>query len=86
MIDDDPQCQIVIATVVFANGINAKSILDSISLGFASTLDLMWQEKGRAGRDPDTVARGIVLVQPSTIQAALKQSKGALILSGCNSS
>ncbi|KAJ7237805.1 P-loop containing nucleoside triphosphate hydrolase protein [Mycena rebaudengoi] len=74
MIDDDPQCQIVIATVVFANGINAKSILDSISLGFASTLDLMWQEKGRAGRDPDTVARGIVLVQPSTIQAALKQT------------
>ncbi|KAJ6618581.1 hypothetical protein B0H10DRAFT_1658134, partial [Mycena sp. CBHHK59/15] len=50
LIDVDPNCQIIIATIAFSNGINAKSILDSLSLRFSSTLDLVLQEKGRAGR------------------------------------
>ncbi|KAJ7635589.1 P-loop containing nucleoside triphosphate hydrolase protein [Mycena polygramma] len=76
LIDEDPQCQIVIATIAFSNGINAKSILDSISLGFSSTLDILLQEKGRAGREEGSLARGIVLVQPSSIAAAVKQLQG----------
>ncbi|KAJ6530729.1 hypothetical protein B0H19DRAFT_1082445 [Mycena capillaripes] len=71
-IDEDPKCQVVLATIAFSNGINATSILDSISLGFSGTLDIMWQEKGRAGRAPGTLARGIVLVQQSTITLATK--------------
>lgn len=74
-IDEDPECQIVLATIAFSNGINAKSILDSISLGFSSTLDIVWQEKGRAGRQSGTQARGIVLVQQSTVTAATKLIK-----------
>ncbi|KAJ7436294.1 P-loop containing nucleoside triphosphate hydrolase protein [Mycena latifolia] len=40
LIDEDPHCQIILATIAFSNGINARSILDSISLGFSSTLDI----------------------------------------------
>ncbi|KAJ7870041.1 hypothetical protein B0H14DRAFT_3440256 [Mycena olivaceomarginata] len=29
LIDNDPQCQIVISTVAFTNGINARKLLDS---------------------------------------------------------
>ncbi|KAJ6578365.1 hypothetical protein B0H19DRAFT_882876, partial [Mycena capillaripes] len=36
-IDEDPECQIILATIAFSNGINATGILDSISLGFSST-------------------------------------------------
>jgi hypothetical protein len=77
LIDNDPLCQIIISTVAFTNGINAKKLLDSISLGFAKTVDLMWQEKGRVGREPETVARGVVLVQLSSISAAIKQLEGS---------
>ncbi|KAJ7848272.1 hypothetical protein B0H14DRAFT_2583121 [Mycena olivaceomarginata] len=78
LIDNDPQCQIVICTVAFTNGINARKLLDSISLGFAKTVDIMWQEKGRVGREPGTVARGVVLVQLSSISAAIKQLDGPI--------
>ncbi|THU79306.1 hypothetical protein K435DRAFT_562818, partial [Dendrothele bispora CBS 962.96] len=50
MLDNDPICQVVIATVAFANGINVCSLLDSISLGTSSSFNLTWQEKGRVGR------------------------------------
>ncbi|KAJ7681380.1 hypothetical protein B0H17DRAFT_1205904 [Mycena rosella] len=73
LIDEDPHCQIVIATIAFSNGINAKAILDSISLGFSSTLDIVLQEKGRAGRETGSLAPGVVLVQPTTLAAAKKQ-------------
>jgi superfamily II DNA helicase RecQ len=73
LIDHDPHCQIIIATIAFSNGINAKSILDSISLGFSATLDIVLQEKGRAGRQAGSIARGVVLVQPATLVAAKKQ-------------
>ncbi|KAJ6584403.1 P-loop containing nucleoside triphosphate hydrolase protein [Mycena capillaripes] len=79
-IDEDPKCQVVLATIAFSNGINATSILDSISLGFSGMLDIMWQEKGRAGRAPGTLARGIVLVQQSTITLATKFLKCDIFL------
>ena len=55
LINDDPRCQII-STVAFSNGLNAKSLLDSLSLGFASTFDESWQEKGRVGRNPTQLA------------------------------
>ncbi|KAJ7801975.1 hypothetical protein B0H14DRAFT_3489048 [Mycena olivaceomarginata] len=76
LIDTDPYCQIVIATIAFSNGINAKKILDSISLGFSNTVDIVWQEEGRAGREVGSLARGIVLAQLSSITAAMKQLQG----------
>ncbi|KAJ6449998.1 P-loop containing nucleoside triphosphate hydrolase protein [Mycena sanguinolenta] len=78
MIDNDPYCQIIIATIAFSNGINARTILDSITLGIVKTktLDEIWQEKGRAGREAGSIARGVVLVQLSSITAAMKQLNG----------
>ncbi|KAJ7025242.1 P-loop containing nucleoside triphosphate hydrolase protein [Mycena alexandri] len=65
LLDEDPVCQVAIATVALAKGLNVKSVLDSISIGFPETVEQMLQEKGRAGRDPKTVARGYVMYQPS---------------------
>lgn len=79
-LEDDPECQIVIATIAFSNGLNVKALLDSISLGFPDTVDQLWQEKGRVGRNPDTNARGIVLYQPSVLAAAAKQLSRMSIL------
>ncbi|KAJ6545717.1 P-loop containing nucleoside triphosphate hydrolase protein [Mycena capillaripes] len=79
LLDEDPQCQVVIPTVAFSNGLNVKSLLDSISLGFPDTVDQLWQEKGRVGRNPDTAARGVVLYQPSSLLAAQKQIAGQLM-------
>ncbi|KAJ7630263.1 P-loop containing nucleoside triphosphate hydrolase protein, partial [Roridomyces roridus] len=80
-LDEDPECQVAVATVASANGLNVKSLLDSISLGFPETVDQLWQEKGRVGRNPDTVARGIVLYQPKARAAAEKQVASASLLS-----
>ncbi|KAJ7193716.1 P-loop containing nucleoside triphosphate hydrolase protein [Mycena pura] len=77
LIDTDPYCQIIVCTIAFANGINAKSILDSISLGFGDTLDIEVQKAGRPGRAPETTARAIILFQPSAIATATKQLHGA---------
>lgn len=72
---DDPRCQIVIATIAFAQGFNVKSLLDSIQLGIATTLNQILQEEGRAGRS-GALARGLVLVQPKAIIAAEKYLQG----------
>ncbi|KAJ7691360.1 hypothetical protein B0H17DRAFT_1201206 [Mycena rosella] len=76
LLEEDPRCQVVIATIAFANGLNVKSLLDSLSLGFPETVDQMWQEKGRVGRNPDTAARGVVFFQPSVLADAEKQIAG----------
>ncbi|KAJ7330806.1 P-loop containing nucleoside triphosphate hydrolase protein [Mycena albidolilacea] len=73
LLDEDPMCQVVVSTVAFANGLNAKSLLDSLSLGFPDTVDQMWQEKGRVGRDSDSSARGVVFYQPSDLLNAQRQ-------------
>ena len=70
LIDTDPNCQFIIATVAFSNGLNAKSLLDSLSLGFATTFDESWQEKGRVGRNPETIGRGIIFSHRSIIAEA----------------
>ncbi len=78
LLDDDPYCQIVIATVAFANGINSTSLLDSYSIGAAKTLDQIWQEKGRVARSLSLIGRGIVFVQPSDVKAAENYMEGAV--------
>ncbi|KAJ7315512.1 P-loop containing nucleoside triphosphate hydrolase protein [Mycena albidolilacea] len=77
LLDEDPECQVIIATVAFANGLNAKSLLDSLSVGCADTVDQIVQEKGRVGRDPETAARGVVFYQPSSLTAAETQLAGS---------
>jgi ATP-dependent helicase YprA (DUF1998 family) len=79
LLDEDAECQVVIATIAFANGLNVKSLLDSISVGFPDTVDQLWQEKGRVGRDTQTAARGVVLFQPSALAAAEKQIAGEFV-------
>jgi superfamily II DNA helicase RecQ len=76
MLENDPSCQVVIATVAFANGINVRTLLDSISLGTSSSFNLTWQEKGRVGRYPSSLARGIILVSPTVITKAEKYMEG----------
>jgi superfamily II DNA helicase RecQ len=76
LLDEDPECQVVIATIAFANGLNLKALLDTISLGIPDTVDQLCQEKGRVGRDPDTAAWGVVLFQPTRLAAAEKQIAG----------
>ncbi|KDR67064.1 hypothetical protein GALMADRAFT_216724 [Galerina marginata CBS 339.88] len=70
LIETDPRCQIIIAAVAFSNGLNAKTLLDSLSLEFAPTLDEAWQEKGRVGRNPDTIGRGIIFIPNSMVKIA----------------
>ncbi|KAJ7301473.1 P-loop containing nucleoside triphosphate hydrolase protein [Mycena albidolilacea] len=72
LMDEDPEFQIILATIAFSNGINAKALLDSLTLGASASVDIMVQEKGRAGRVEGTLARGIVFVQKSTITLANK--------------
>ncbi len=72
LLDSDPQLLIVIASVAFANGINVKSLLDSISLTFPKTLDQAWQQEGRIGRVLEDLCCGIMLVQRSDITKAEK--------------
>ena len=76
LIETDPRCQIVIATVAFSNGLNATTLLDSLSLDFAATLNEAWQEKGRVGRNRDTIGRGVIFAHRSIIKAAEKYLAG----------
>jgi superfamily II DNA helicase RecQ len=75
LLREDPRTQIVIATIAFGQGINVKTLVDSIQLGFPVSLDQEEQQRGRVGRDLTTPARGIILVQPSSIVAAEKYLK-----------
>ncbi|KAJ7309483.1 hypothetical protein DFH08DRAFT_974731 [Mycena albidolilacea] len=77
LLDEDPECQVIFATVAFANGLNAKSLLDSLSVGCADTVDQIVQEKGWVGRDLETAARGVVFYQPCSLTAAETQLAGS---------
>ncbi len=77
LLNDDSYCQVVIATVAFANGINCRTLLDSISIGAAKTLDQIWQEKGRVARILELAGHSVVLVQPSDLKAAEKLINGS---------
>ncbi|KAF9563026.1 hypothetical protein CPC08DRAFT_633393 [Agrocybe pediades] len=70
LLETDPRLQIVISTVAFSNGLNARSLLDSLSLGFGSTFNESWQEKGRVGRDPTSFGRGIIFAHSGIVKEA----------------
>ncbi|KAE9394069.1 hypothetical protein BT96DRAFT_998899 [Gymnopus androsaceus JB14] len=72
LLKTDPLCQVGIATVALANGINVPSLLTSISIGTSQTFNQTWQEKGRVGRDPETIAQGVLLASPKKIAEAEK--------------
>lgn len=73
---NDIECQVIIATIAFANGLNIKTILDSISLGVGDSIEQSWQQIGRAGREAGTLARGVILVQPAVVTTAIARVKG----------
>lgn len=50
LIDSDPQCQVIIATEALTLGVDARLILDSISVGSPPTQDKSCQDAERAGR------------------------------------
>jgi superfamily II DNA helicase RecQ len=83
MINDD-ECQVIIATVAFANGLNVKTLLDSISLGVGDSTEQTWQQMGRAGRMTGTLARGVMLVQPAVVTTAAARIKGKSSISHAN--
>jgi len=66
----EPHLQIVISTVAFSNGLNAKSLLDSLSLGFGEIFNESWQEKCHVGRDPNTTGQGVIFAHCSVIKEA----------------
>ena len=70
LLKTEPRLQIVVSTVAFSNGLNAKSLLDSLSLGFGLTFNESWQEKGCVGRDPKTTGQGIIFTHHSVIKEA----------------
>ncbi|KAJ7573395.1 P-loop containing nucleoside triphosphate hydrolase protein [Mycena floridula] len=72
LMNEDPDCQIIIGTIAIANGMNVKTLLDSISVDIPKTLDCLWQEKGHVGRDPKVNSRGIILMPKGTIARAEK--------------
>ncbi|KAF8207369.1 hypothetical protein K438DRAFT_1962298 [Mycena galopus ATCC 62051] len=75
-LEEDPECQAVIATVAIANGLNVRSLLDSIAYGMADTVDGIWQQMGCVGRSAETAARGVVFFQPTSLAAAQRQLAG----------
>ncbi|KAK7031989.1 P-loop containing nucleoside triphosphate hydrolase protein [Favolaschia claudopus] len=72
LLEDDPMCQVVIATIAFANGVHAPSLLDSYSIGIPDP-DALKQQGGRAGRRLDIPARAFAFYQPSMLLDAIKQ-------------
>ncbi|KAJ6478885.1 P-loop containing nucleoside triphosphate hydrolase protein [Mycena sanguinolenta] len=76
LIDEDHECQVIIATIAFGQGMNPRKLLDSISNGMADEVDQVVQEKGRVGRDSEAACRGIVFFQPSALLAAEKHLAG----------
>ncbi|KAK6974154.1 P-loop containing nucleoside triphosphate hydrolase protein [Favolaschia claudopus] len=76
LLDEDPMCQAVFATVAFTNGLNVRSLVDSLAYNFPKTLNLKLQEAGRVGRDPETTARAVTFLQPSVLSDAEKQISG----------
>ena len=79
-IDSDPYLWIIIATIAFANRINSKCLLDSISLGIWDTMSRLLQEKGRVGWLLHLISRGIVLVQKTAFATAKKLLIGRIFL------
>jgi hypothetical protein len=78
LMETDPDFQVIVSTIAIANGINARSLLDSLSQGFGSTVGEMRQREGRVARDPDTVGRSVIFVSAAAITLATKLLNGKI--------
>ncbi|KAK0488376.1 hypothetical protein EDD18DRAFT_1110347 [Armillaria luteobubalina] len=88
LLDEDPYCQIVITMITFANSINVKTLLDSITLGWkkdglaeiiiqmveVSVLCQKFQLASRSSKQPSDDAAAHAEVSPLTWK---KHSKAA---------
>ncbi|KAK6985233.1 P-loop containing nucleoside triphosphate hydrolase protein [Favolaschia claudopus] len=81
LMDNDPHCQIIVATIAFSNGINCLSLLDNILLTVPRTFNNGIQHLGRGVRIQGSLGRGVFLVQLSSITAATKQLNGTAVIS-----
>lgn len=80
LIRDDPECQVVFATIAFGQGFNIKSLLDIYQPDFPTTVDQAKQNDGRGGRDPSTIGRSIIFVPAKSVTTAQKVVEGILVL------
>ncbi|KAK6984339.1 P-loop containing nucleoside triphosphate hydrolase protein [Favolaschia claudopus] len=76
LMENDPGCQIIVATIALSNGINCIALLDSVLLTAPKTLNNGVQHLGRGARKEESTGRGVFLVQLSSITAATKQLNG----------
>jgi superfamily II DNA helicase RecQ len=82
---------VIISTVALSFGINISTVLDNIGIDFPTTVETWVQEKGRAGRMKNVIARGISFVTKQTIAAAKKGTRNVFLhilktyLSPCSS-
>ncbi|KAK6975061.1 P-loop containing nucleoside triphosphate hydrolase protein [Favolaschia claudopus] len=79
LMENDPGCQIIVATIALSNGINCLSLLDSVLLTAPKSLNNGVQHLGRGARKEESLGRGVFLVQLSSLTAATKQLNGSVV-------
>ncbi|KAJ7754308.1 P-loop containing nucleoside triphosphate hydrolase protein [Mycena maculata] len=72
LIRDEPDCQVVVATIAFGQGFNIRVLLDSLMLGVPKTVAQTLQQAGRVVRDQISNGRAVVFVQSTAYKAAEK--------------
>ncbi|KAK7455874.1 hypothetical protein VKT23_010911 [Stygiomarasmius scandens] len=72
LMETDPDLMVIVSTVALSFGINISTVIDNLGIDFPTTVETWVQEKGRAGRNRNTVAHGITFVTKQTITAAKK--------------
>ncbi|KAF9058741.1 P-loop containing nucleoside triphosphate hydrolase protein [Rhodocollybia butyracea] len=80
LIDTDPYLQVVIGTPAIRQGINCRSILDSIFFRFPALLDDFVQGAGCAGRGLDLCCHAVALLPVKTLKVARETLDGLLSL------
>ncbi|KAF9018339.1 hypothetical protein BDZ89DRAFT_1140066 [Hymenopellis radicata] len=76
LLETDLWCEIVIAIVAFANGINVQTLIIAILLGFPDTMNEMVQRIRRIRGIQSMLSHVYVLIQPRQVTAAQKQLDG----------
>ncbi|KAF8187145.1 ATP-dependent DNA helicase RecQ [Pholiota molesta] len=66
---DNIDTSVIVATIAFGMGMNIRNITHSINLGLPSSLSVLVQQNGRAGRDLESEAYGWTYVQSLTMSA-----------------
>ncbi|KAF8163197.1 P-loop containing nucleoside triphosphate hydrolase protein [Crassisporium funariophilum] len=66
---DNVDTSVIVATIAFGMGMNIRNITHSINLGLPSSLSVLVQQNGRAGRDLSSPAYGWTYVEGLTMSA-----------------